>query len=257
MAGPTHQTQGARPESAPIDHRVVVFGVPDDNTLLKEILIDLADMDAATAHLTTHSLPGLLPATLTQRQAASVATGIRAIGLSAVAVPAVEVPNLSQPRQIHHVRIGDNGLDIIDGCNHEYSNSLEQVKIVSVGIVPSTAPGHRRPGSPLSMGSSHNSWNDGAHIAPRRRPEAFVVLNTGAVLMFASDEMNYEYLGRRISPSSTANFGRLIIGLTAHATLAWITPSTRAFLDRGPVRHYEFRSRDDFRSYTEFQTLLS
>lgn len=257
MSAPTHETKSDSPESASVDHRVVVFGVPDQNTPLKQVLIDLADMDAATAQLMTRSLPGLLPGTLSQHKAATVAMGIRALGLSAVAVPAAEVPNLSQARQIHHVQIGVGGLIILDTATREHSCSWENIQVISVGIVPSTAPGHHRPASALAMGSSHHSWNDGVHVPPRKRPEAFIVLNTGPVLMLASDEMNYEYLGHRISPSSPTNYTRLIVELTKHATSAWITPSTRAFLDRGPVRHYKFRSRDDFRGYTEFQTLLS
>lgn len=257
MSVPTNETNLEKSETTPIDHRVVVFGVPDENTPLKNVLIGVAGMDAATAQLTTRSLPGLLPGALSQHQAASVATSIREIGLNAVAVPALEVPSLSQARQIHHVRSGDGSLEIIDTSDRHYSCASETIQIISVGVVPSTAPGHRRPASSLAMGSSHHSWNDGVHVPPRKRPEAFIVLSTGPVLLLASDEMNYEYLGNRKSTSSNVNFARLISDLTERAESAWVTPSTRAFLDRGPVRHYEFRSRDDFRGYTEFQTLLS
>ncbi|MGB4709801.1 MAG: hypothetical protein WBH28_15145 [Fuerstiella sp.] len=256
MSVPTNETNSEKTETAPTDHRVVVFGVPDENTPLKNVLIDVAGMDAATAQVTTRSLPGLLPGALSQHQAASVAASIREIGLSAVAVPALEVPNLSQATQIHHVRVGDGSVEIIDTSDQHYSVASESIQVISVGVVPSTAPGHRRPASSLAMGSSHHSWNDGAHVPPRKRPEAFIVLSTGSVLLLASDEMNYEYLGNRKSTSSNANFARLISDLTELAESAWVTPSTRALLDRGPVRHFEFRSRDDFRGYTEFQTLL-
>lgn len=234
-----------KPSSA--DHRVVVFGAPDDGDELKSLLTEHADMDAATAQLATRSLPGLLPQRMPQYRAAKVAAEIRALGLSAMSVPAAEVPNLSQAHQSHHVRFFDESLEVVDACDQPYSSPWSNLKIVSVGVVPSTAPLHHRPASALSMGSTHRSWNDGVHAESRRRPEVFIVLDDGPPLILASDEMNYEDLGRRRAATSSANFARLIDGLVKRATAAWITPSTRAFLDRGPVRHYDFRSRDDFR----------
>ncbi len=73
----------------------------------------------------------------------------------------------------------------------------------------------------------------------------------------ASDEMNFEYLQDRLNTSSSVNFRLFVKDLVDHSSDAWVTPSTRSFLDRSPMRHYEFASRDELRRYTEFQTLLS
>lgn len=239
------------------DHRVVVLGAPEDGDDLKILLMERADMDAATAQLVARSLPGLLPQPMTQHQAAGVAADIRELGLSATAVPSTEVPDMSHIHQSHHVRISDQTLEIVEASDDSRVHTWDDLQIVSVGVVPSTAPAHHRPASSLSMGSTHHSWNDGVRLRPRRRPEAMIVLSNDPTLILASDEMNYEYLGRRLATSSSTNFTRLIDDLVTRATSAWITPSTRSFLDRGPVRHYEFSSREDFRRYTEFQTLLS
>ena len=84
----------------------------------------------------------------------------------------------------------------------------------------------------------------------------FLVLSDGqSAPNMASDEMNYECLGGRLATTSTANFRLLMQDLVNAATEAWVTPSTLAFLEHIPVPQSEFRSHEDFRRYTEFQTL--
>ena len=245
-------------EAIPVSHRVVVFGVPDEPEALEHLLAALPDMDRVTARQQARLLPGIIPQSLPQHTAAMVAAEIRRLGLNAAAVPSCEVPDFSHARQTHHVRISDGAFDAMDTSDKPQSSPWNTVSVISVGVVPSTAaPGYRSsPG--FSSGSSHRLWHDGVRMAAKHRPEAFLVLNDGqSVLNIASDEMNYEYLEGRLNTSSSANFRLLIRDLVAHAAKAWITPSTRAFLDRSPVPHYEFRSREDFRRYTEFQTLVS
>ena len=95
-------------------------------------------------------------------------------------------------------------------------------------------------------------------IAAKRRPEAYIVLSDGQpTLNMASDEMNFEYLGDRLAQNSSANFMLLIRDLVCRATNALITPATVAFLEHTPVPRSEFRSHEEFRRYTEFQTVLS
>jgi len=147
-------------------------------------------------------------------------------------------------------------LEVVDGRDRSHSWSAESIDLISVGIVPSTGPLRHRPAPAAAMGSSHRTWNDGSILAPKKRPEAIVVLHDDSVLSLASDEMNYEYLAERLSNSSSANFMTLVKDLRQMAVDAWVTPSTRAFVEHAPVRHFEFRTRDEFQHYTQFQTLL-
>jgi hypothetical protein len=239
------------------DHRVVVFGVPDDPEELVQLVAALPGMDRFSANYVVRSLPRIIPYALDRDSAAQAASQIRDLGLTATAIPASEVPALLHAKHVHHLRVSDETLESIETEGEPHSWPWDAVTAISVGVVPSTAPNHQRPAPAAASGSSHRSWNDGARIPSKHRPEVFLVLNDGQEsLRFASDEMNYEYLGERLSTSSSANFKLLVRDLVSHADKAWITPSTRAFLDRGPMRHYEFRSRDDFCHYTEFQALL-
>ncbi len=252
------KSSAANGETLPVSHRVVVFGVHDDSESLEQVLASMPGMDRTSAKKLVHSLPGIIPKLLPRNAAAAVANEIRRLGLNAAAIPSCEVPDLSHAEQTHHLRVSDDLLEAINVSDAQQSWPWNAVSVLSVGVVPSNAPAHHRQAPSLSQGSSHRSWNDGVTVPARNRAEAFVVLSVDQpTLTFASDEMNYECLGNRMTGSSSSNFRQLIKDLMTHSPAAWITPSTRAFIDRSPVRHYEFRTRDEFRRYTEFQTLLS
>jgi len=245
-------------ESLPKDHRVVVFGTHDDQELLAQTLATSEEFDLVTARHIVRSLPGIIPRDLSRPAAASISTAMRELGLHAVAIPVEQTPNLLHAERVHHLRLDDDGLKVVHDADSDTFWPWAAVSVISVGVVPSDAPARHRPSPTLAQGSSHRSWTDGVTIAPKMRAEAFVVLTVDEPpLAFASDELNYEYLASRMKGSSSANFRMLTEDLLTHAPKAWVTPSTRAFIDRGPIRHYEFRTRDDFRSYTEFQKLLS
>ena len=246
-----------RSESAR-DHRVIVFGIPDEAESLRQLLTEVPDMDRHTTARIIRSLPGILPNIMTQDTAANLATGIRKLGLNAMAAPATEVPDFSHAGRTHHVRVTDQLLEIIDPDDKSHSWTWDKVRVVSVGFVPSDAPDKHRSIPTAASGSSHRIWNECIRIPSGNRLEAFVVLDDeNCAISFASDEMNYEYLGQRRSSSSSTNFGHLISDIITHSPQPWVTPSTRAFLERSPVHHYEFRSREEFCHYTEFQALLS
>jgi hypothetical protein len=240
------------------EFRIVVFSVPDDLESLQQALTALPDMDTATARLQSHLLPGIVPHSYSQDLAVAVAAEIERCGATATPVPACDVPDLMHAHPIHHLRIKEDVLESLDTSDKMQSCPWSAVSVISVGVLPSTAPSRFRSPSALASGSSHRTWNEGVRLAAKRRPEAFVVLSDGqAALNIASDELNYEYLGDRLSTSSSANFRLLIQDLVGRASGAWVTPSTVAFLEHTTVPRSEFRSHDEFRRYTEFQTLLS
>ena len=238
------------------DHQIAVFAVPDDPEPLERLLETLPHMDRPTVRQIILSLPGLVPCALSRSEAADAAAGIRDLGVHATSIPQSDIPDVSHAVPVHHLKLSRSSLDAIGVHDEVQSWTAEEIDLLSVGVVPSTAPEHHRPAPALSMGSSHRSWNDGSHRAAKKRPEAIVVLHDDTVLSLASDEMNYEYLGDRLSTSSGTNFASMMRDLRQLAVEAWITPSTRSFLDHAPVRHFEFHTRDDFLRYTQFQTLL-
>ncbi len=242
---------------APEDHRVIVFAVPDELEPLEELIVETTGVDCATARLAARSLPGLIPQAISQHKAAAMAAAIRGFGVNAFAIPTSEIPNLSKAKQSHHVRVNADNLEVMDLHDRAKNYRHNDVQLISVGLLPLATSRRQESPSSLTMGSTQRSWSDGINVSPRTRPEAMIVMKSGEAIGVTSNEMNYEYLGDHLAASSTANFARMIGDVAQHAKSAWLTPSTRAFLDRGPVRHYGFRSLEDFRRYSEFQTLLS
>lgn len=255
MDTPTANPDSAETPRSTENSRVVVFAAPHISPDFEAKIAELMQTDVATARYTVRNLPGLIPGQFDRENAAALARFLRDTGVSATAIPSSEVPDLSHAQQTHHVRLTDQSLLLEDLGDPPLEYPWSDVQFLSIGVTP--ADGHHREASSLAMASSRKSWNDGVDIEGRKRPEAFlVVAGNQRDLLLASDEMNYEYLGERISNSSSANFNRLMQDIVQHAPDIWLTPSSRNFMDRGPARHCEFPSRRDLQRYTEFQMLL-
>ena len=240
------------------DFRIAVFSVPEDVDSLEKVLMNLPSMDRATARLQTRLLPGIVQGTHTKDAAIATVQEIEKIAGTASVVPADLIPDLSHAHATHHVIITDTALQTIDTSDRLHSCDWHAISVISVGVLPSSAPSRSHSAPTFSSGSSHRSWSSGVKIAVKRRPEAYIVLSDGQpTLNMASDEMNFEYLGDRLAQNSSANFMLLIRDLVCRATNALITPATVAFLEHTPVPRSEFRSHEEFRRYTEFQTVLN
>lgn len=258
MSGNTSDSTNNDMPLEPVGFRIAVFSVPDDLESLEKVLMDLPNMDRATARLQTRLLPGIVQGTYAQDVAVSTVKEIEHIAGTASVVPSNSVPDLNHVHATHHVNLTDIALETIDPSDRLQSWAWNTVSVISVGVLPSSAPSRSRSAPTLSSGSSHRSWNSGVKIAAKPRPEAYVVLSDGqATLNMASDEMNFEYLGDRLAKNSSANFMLLIRDLVRRATNASITPATIAFLEHTHLPRSDFRSHEEFRRYTEFQTLLS
>lgn len=258
MSANTSDSTNTNVPSASSDFRIAVYSVPEDLDSLEKVLMNLPNMDRATARLQTRLLPGIVQGTYTQEAGLATVKGIEDIAGTASVVRADVIPDLNHVHSTHHVHITDTALQAIDTSDRLQSCDWNAVSVISVGVLPSSAPSRSHSASTLSSGSSHRSWNSAVKIAAKRRPEAYIVLSDGqTTLNMASDEMNFEYLGDRLAPNSNANFLLLIRDLVRRATNALVTPSTVAFLEHTPVPRSEFRSHEEFRRYTEFQTVLS
>jgi hypothetical protein len=70
----------------------------------------------------------------------------------------------------------------------------------------------------------------------------FVCKNPDRELRIDHKRMNYEYLGKRKTFSATANFRLFLDDVIARARQAYLTPSTRDYLEHGSVSDYSFDS---------------
>ena len=69
-------------------------------------------------------------------------------------------------------------------------------------------------------------------------------------------EMNYEYLGDRMSTSAALNFRVFVQDVADHAKAAYLTPSTRAYLETQRAEDYRFDSRESHARAVQLHVLL-
>lgn len=242
----------------PTQYRIAAFSVPGDMESLEQILMEVPEMDRLTAIQTARTLPGIIPGICSRELAEGIVERLTEAGLKAIAVPACDIPDLLHVQRPHRIRVTDETLETTDARGRAEVWSWQDVAVISVGVVPSTAPSGFRSMPLVASGSSHRSWNSSVKVNPRHRPEVWVVSRNGQpAICIASDEVSYEYLGERIALSSAANFRLLVADLIQHSETAWLTPSTLAFTEHHPSSHFDFRTCDDFRRYIQLQFVLS
>ena len=71
------------------------------------------------------------------------------------------------------------------------------------------------------------------------------------------NQMNYAYLGRRLSQSAAENFPVFLADLCARADAAYITPSTRSLLEHRDPGEHEFPSSQALLDYATHRLLWS
>ena len=71
------------------------------------------------------------------------------------------------------------------------------------------------------------------------------------------NQMNYAYLGRRLSQSAAENFPVFVADLCARADAAYLTPSTRSLLGGGDPAEHEFPSSQALLDYATHRLLWS
>jgi hypothetical protein len=71
------------------------------------------------------------------------------------------------------------------------------------------------------------------------------------------NQMNYAYLGEKLSPSAAVNFPHFVADLVARADDAYITPSTRALLQAGDPHEYTFPTSHALLDYATHRLLWS
>jgi hypothetical protein len=94
---------------------------------------------------------------------------------------------------------------------------------------------------------------------PRDPVGEVILVRRDPLLAFrvVESQMNYSYLGSRLSPSASENFPVFVADLCARAGRAYVTPVTRAFLERGEPDEYRFPSSQALLDYSTHRLLWS
>ncbi len=226
--------------------RVVVYAAPDDLHELAGILSRALGTHATDALVRARTIPGALGDELPRETAERLAAEISQIGVRAEAVPAGEVPEFNNIMVVHHARCLEAGLDVL-GLNAQEQMLVpwNDIELISVGQVPQETARHYVTGEMATISAARRTTPGPKDILMTPGPSAWLVCrNPDRQLRIDHKRMNYEYLGKRKTFSATANFRLFLDDVIAKARQAYLTPSTRDYLEHGSVTDYSFASPD-------------
>jgi hypothetical protein len=241
------------------DHwRVAVLATPDDLQALAEVLSRVGCIHPTDAHVQARKSPGILAETFPRPLAEQLAKEIRTLGVRALAVADSAIPTLEETVATHHVRCEESGLSLRDLHGREESLiPWERIDLVSVGQVPQEHGRHFVMGDMNAVASARRTGAGSVETTGTPGPEALIVCSEPfRSLRIDHKRMNYEYLAERKTDSATANFREFLNDLVSRAPHAYLTPSTRAWLEHGSVADYSFSSAHELERNTRLHLLI-
>jgi hypothetical protein len=243
--------------SAAVCH-VAVFALPEDPQVLAQVLTDVLGLHPTDAIVQARSAPGILPAHLSRDQAERLAAAIQETGIRAEVAPQDEVPDFQHESVVHHCRSTGAGLEIIAASGSlETAVPWSDIELICVGVVPQEGGRHYPVGEMSVLSAARRSPHAPLEVPASAGPELwFVRRQPFATFRIDHKRMNYESLAERKTDSATANFQLFIRDLLERAPRAYVTPSTRAFLEHGAGRLSHFDSTDQLRRYAQFHLLI-
>jgi hypothetical protein len=259
------------PETVP-RYRLVIFDTIDDPQELREMVSRVTGMHPTDAVQWLARAPGVWPQPLEESTVRRLLDGLYDCRVAAEAWRTDQFPDLSPPRTVHRIACLDEGLRI-EGLRGEPTHWVpwDCVEMICAGKVP--APGESRDGQTPRWPSAVVSGIR-ALALQRPRPVSRIVRGhrsprdpVGEILIVRRDpriafrvvenQMNYAYLGERLQSSAAENFPLFLADLCTRANQAYLTPSTRALLERRDPAEYEFPSSQSIIDYATHRLLWS
>jgi hypothetical protein len=226
-------------------YRLVVFDEVDDPTAVRDLFVKVTGMHPTDAMQWVARCPGVWAKPLTADQARELLDGLFVLGVAAEARLADNFPELSPTRTIHDAACLPEGFRV-KGLRGEPTHWVpwDKVEMLAAGRV--AAPDEFRSVSPPSWPSAAAAAfraftlrnphpferKARAHRVPRDPVGEVLIVRKDPRLVFRvpENQMNYAYLGDRLSPSASANFPLFLADLVARADSAYVTESTRVLL---------------------------
>lgn len=232
------------PAAADATHRVAVFGTIRDPHPLAEILCEVLHEQRTDAVIHAHHAPGVLRPLMTAAQAEQIVSLLHGLGVQARAVTVAELPDFYDATIVHHARLTDSGVDIVD-----YRGDVTEripwgaISLVALGNVPQDVIRHDVGSTRPLVSAAPTAMTSPLSVSATVGPELWWT-TTEPLRVYRLDhrQMNYETLGPRMTDSATANFRLFAADFCTSAAEAWKTPAVRAFLDHHPAGQYTFES---------------
>ena len=253
-----HPGQGrtAMAQDSPL-YRLVVFDESDDSQGVRDLFCRVTGIHPTDAAQWLARVPGVYPKPLPAAQVRPLLDGLYEFGIAAEAWRTDQFPDLSKPRTIHDAACLPDGFRV-KGLRGEPTHwaPWEKVELINAGRI-SVEDEFKGPSPPswtsaLTMGLQALTRR-GARLPSRgARAQRIIRDPIGEVILIRRDpllafrivenQMNYAYLGARLSVVAAENFPVFVADLCARADHATITAPTRALVQRLDPENHEFPS---------------
>lgn len=253
-------------------YRLMVFEAVDDPQAVRDLFCKVTGMHPTDAMLWVARAPGAWVKPLTAAQARDLLDGLYVLGVAAEAWLAESFPDLSPARTIHDAACLPEGFRV-KGLRGEPTHWVpwNKVELVCAGRIDAEDEfrGVRPPGWPSAVVTGLRALTlRGPKPAPRRARAVRVPRDpVGEVIVVRKDprlafrvvenQMNYAYLGEKLSPAAAANFPLFVADLVARSDDAYIPPSTRALLHGGDPSEFTFPTPQGLLDYATHRLLWS
>jgi hypothetical protein len=253
-------------------YRLVIFDAIDDPAELREVICRATGMHPTDAVQWLARAPGTWPKPLEEPVVRQMLDGLYEAGIAAEAWRTDSFPDLSPARTIHRGACMAEGLRI-EGLRAEPTHWVpwDRIELICAGRI-SAEDEFRHQHSPkwpstvvsgiraLALMKPHPATRHSrASRIPRDPLGEVIIIRRDPRIAFrvVENQMNYAYLGDRLSQSAADNFPVFLADLCARASTAYITDSTRSLLEKRAAGEYEFPSSLALLDYATHRLLWS
>jgi hypothetical protein len=258
--------------TTPARYRLVIFEAIADPPPVRDLFCRVTGAHPTDAMQWIARAPGTWPKTLEEPEVRRLLDGLYDLGVAAEAWRSDLFPELSPARTLHRAACLDEGFRA-EGLRGEPTHWVpwDRVEMICAGRI-AREDEYRNVYAPRWPSTVVAGFRALVLMKPQpgaRRARAARVLRDplGEVIIVRRDpriafrvvenQMNYAYLGRRLSQSAAENFPVFVADLCARADAAYITPSTRSLLEGGDPARHEFPSSQALLDYATHRLLWS
>jgi hypothetical protein len=258
--------------TTPARYRLVIFEAIEEPQPVRDLVCRVTGMHPTDATVWLARAPGTWPKPLEETEVRKLLDGLYDLGIAAEAWRTDLFPELSPARTVHRAACMPEGFRT-EGIRGEPTHWVpwDRVELIGAGRIgvedeyrnvqpprwPSTVVSGIR--ALVLMKPQPSSRRARAVRIPRDPVGEVIIVRREPRIAFriVENQMNYSYLGRRLSQSAAENFPVFLADLCARADAAYLTPSTRSMLaHRDPVE-YEFPSSPALLDYATHRLLWS
>ncbi len=258
--------------TTPARYRLVIFEPVAEPQPVRDLFCRVTGIHPTDAMQWIARAPGPWPKTLEEGQVRQILDGLYDLGVPAEAWRSDLFPELTPARTLHRASCLAEGFRA-EGLRGEPTHwaPWDRVELICAGTIvrddefrnvyapewPSTVVSGLR--ALVLMKPRPINRRTRASRIPRDPLGEVIIVRRDPRLAFriVENQMNYAYLGKRLSHSAAENFPIFVADLCARADAAYITPSTRSMLAKGDPSEYEFPSSPALMDYATHRLLWS